>query len=145
MNKKVKKISWMLILILLWLFIIIEIYTTYVDMYNFRQLDKVKFILKDLKRDDKQFFYLKDFNEIYNINLKPIKNCYYLRNYRSEDRISYTFWFKLESFIYKYIYWDNYYIYPKYDLPYTQWCESWIWCYDKTRKNFEYIISNPCN
>jgi hypothetical protein len=83
----IKKILIFIVLI----FIISEIINISTDIYNFKQLEKVKVILKDLKREDKQFFNLKEFNEIYNINIKPITNCYYLRNYITKDRVPYTF------------------------------------------------------
>lgn len=146
-----------LILWLIWLFLINEIYNVYVDMYNFKQLEKVKIILKDLKRENKQFFYLNEFNEIYKSDIMPIKNCYYLRNYKSENRVPYTFWFKLNSYIYIYIYRKDYYIYPKYDLPVSRiafwWCSySFFWGFkcsnsssnDATFNNFYGTISNPC-
>ncbi len=82
--------KWFLIATVIFL-VLHEIYGLTIDIYNFRQLEKVKIILKDLKRTDKQFFYLKDFNKIYNANIQPIKNCYYLRNYSTEDRVPYTF------------------------------------------------------
>lgn len=113
-----------------------------IDKYNFQQLDKVREILKNLKREDKQFFSLKEFNVIYNSDIKPIKNCYYITNYKSEDRIPYTFWFQIESLIYRFIHFSVNYAYPKYDLPYDRICASW--CYDRNKAIFEATISRPC-
>lgn len=149
MKEKLKKLFnskmiTLLFILLICVFTFRELYYIYIDIYNFNQSEKVKLILKDLKREDKQFLYLKDFNEIYNENIKPIKNCYYIRNYSSEDRVPYTLWFKFESIFYKTMYKTQYYVYPKYDIPYKTRCESWIWCYDWNRDNFEYTISNPC-
>lgn len=142
MNKKVKYS-----LIIFWiLFLIWQSYSVYIDIYNFRQLESVKIILKDLKRDDKQFFNLKEFNNIYTINIQPIKNCYYLRNYKWEDRVSFTFWFQLESLIFMWVYKTRYYAYPKYDLPVTKVCTGmYNWrCSDASWNNFRYVISHPC-
>jgi len=147
MKEKVKKIILkiiILILSLVFIYLLIDGKNLYVDMYNFRQLEKVKIILKDLKREDKKFNNLNEFNEIYNVNIKSTRNCYYLRNYKSEDRVLYTFWFKLESYIYIYIYWDKFYAYPKYDLPVEIFCWWWPTCGDINKENFERVISNPC-
>ncbi len=122
MKEKLKQFGkWFLIMTVLFL-VLHEFYGLTIDIYNFRQLEKVKVILKDLKRTDKKFLDLKDFNKIYNANIQPIKNCYYLRNYSTEDRVPYLFGFKLESYIYIYIYQTQYYAYPKYDIPYGQLC-----------------------
>lgn len=115
-----------------------------IDEYNFEQLEKVKDILSDIKREDKQFIDLKEFNDFYKQDIQPIKNCYYLRNYKSEDRVPYTFWFKLESEKYINKYWTEYYAYPKYDLPIARICDTWG-CDDVTRLIFERTISNPCS
>ncbi len=122
-----------------------------IDEYNFEQLTKVKIILKDIKRSDKKFQSLKEFNHIYNADINPIKNCYYIKNYEDNNRVLYTFWFKLESKKYKDKYWligkygTVYYVYPKYDLPYSKVC---FWtkksCTDLAYDHFDTIISNPC-
>ncbi|MDD4151569.1 MAG: hypothetical protein PHR68_03065 [Candidatus Gracilibacteria bacterium] len=96
-----------LILLLIGLFFINESYNIYVDMYNFKQLEKVKIILKDLKISDKRFYNLKGFNEIYKSNIKPIKNCYDIANLKDETKVPYIFGFKLESLIYIYIYMEQ--------------------------------------
>jgi len=72
-----------------------------IDEYNFEQLEKVKDLLKNLKRSDKEFLSLSEFNKLYNAEIKPIKNCYYVKNYASSNRVLYNFWFKLESDKYK--------------------------------------------
>lgn len=145
MNKKVKYS-----LIVLWvLFLIWQSYAVYIDMYNFKQLEKAKPILESIPKDAETFYNLKQFNEIYNANIKPIKNCYSVNNYNWKYR--YKFWFKLESLIYIYIYWDKYYVYPKYDTPKSRlcfWLVVWWWgggCYDDNRLHFETVVSNPCS
>jgi hypothetical protein len=50
-------------------------------MYNFRQLGKVKDVLKDYKKENNYFNNVKQFNEIYKTNIKAIKNCYDISNY----------------------------------------------------------------
>ncbi|EKE28172.1 MAG: hypothetical protein ACD_3C00086G0016 [uncultured bacterium (gcode 4)] len=114
-----------------------------IDEYNFEQLIKAKQILSNIWKDDKKFFTLKEFNQKYNANIKPIKNCYYVSN--SNWGKPYIFWFQLESDKYKSIYWTGYYAYPKYDLPYSKIC---YWtkasCHDFTYNIYEHTISNPC-
>ena len=64
-------------------------------------------------------------------------------------------WFKLESSVFKSMYWTEYYAYPKYDLPVSNFCiwwaeslditeKTWGWCYDANKKAFIRTISNPC-
>jgi len=60
-NKYIKIIS----LMLLW-FILRESYAIYVDIYNFRQLGKAKPYLETIDENTKDFYNLKEFNEIYN-------------------------------------------------------------------------------
>ena len=96
-NKYIKIIS----LMLLW-FILRESYAIYVDMYNFRQLEKAKPYLETIDENTKDFYNLKEFNEIYNAWIKPIKNCYSIN--KNNWKYIYKFWFKLESLIYIYIY-----------------------------------------
>ncbi len=131
-------------IIFLLIFLLYQLVCIYIDIYNFRQLEKVKIVLKDLQRWDKQFRNIKEFNKIYSTDLKPIKNCYYLKNNRSENRVLYNFWFKLESYIYIYIYKTKYYVHPKYDAPYIGKCEMWRGCYDRNRMYIEDLINNPC-
>ncbi len=145
MNKKAKYS-----LISLWiLFLIWQSYAVYIDMYNFKQLEKAKPILESINSNDKEFFSLKEFNKQYNQNITPIKNCYDVNNYNANGE--YMFWFKLESLIYICVYWGKYFAYPKYNLPKGRLC-FWLvvwwwdsWCYDNNRLHFETVVSNPCS
>lgn len=113
-----------------------------IDEYNFEQLEKVKVVLKNIKRTDKKFSSLKNFNNLYNTNIKSIKNCYYIKNYENEDRVLYSFWFKLESDKYIEKFWTKNYMYPKYDLPKDKIC---VWeCVEINRVRFIKTITNPC-
>jgi len=119
-----------------------------IDEYNFEQLEKVKLILDPLDKKSYIINSLDDFNEQFNMNIKPIKNCYYLidKNWFFKDKKWewwYIFWFELESKTYIKKYWTQYFAYPKYDLPMMNMCDGE--CYDNIRQHFEYIISNPCN
>jgi hypothetical protein len=49
-----------------------------IDRYNFEQLEKVESILKNISEKDMHFYNYKQFNDEYNTDIKPIKNCYYL-------------------------------------------------------------------
>ncbi len=100
-----------------------------IDEYNFNQLEKVKTILDKLDKNSYKFDNIKEFSKKFNQEIKPIKNCYFLsdRNRYFDDNNwgwGYIFWFELESNKYTKIYWDNYYAYPKYDLPKGNIC---IW------------------
>ena len=109
-----------------------------IDKYNFSQLEKSKPILDSIYREAKRFYSLKEFNDIYDANIKPIKDCYYVSNSNWNEK--YIFWFKLESLIYKFIkFWENY-AYPKYYLP-TDYACTWgsschydiiFWIFSKT-------------
>lgn len=127
-----------------WLFILSELFALFIDFYNFRQLEKVKVVLKDIKREDKEFYNLKELNDIYNINIKPIKNCYDITKFDNIKKPKYMFWFKLESYIYRNIYWEKYYAYPKYSYDTSRMCTSWVWCYDASMEYFIKTISNSC-
>ncbi len=107
MKEKIKKIVKnkyfkIIVFILLWLFILKESYAVYIDRYNFKQLEKAKPYLEKIDKNTKDFSNLKKFNEIYNVDIQPIKNCYYTSNSNWNEK--YIFWFKLESLIYIYIY-----------------------------------------
>lgn len=126
-----------------------------IDEYNFEQLEKVKAILDPLDKDSYNFNNLKEFNEKFNQNIKPIKNCYYLIDKNSFFRKNkgpwgYIFWFELESNMYIKKYGTKYYAYPNYDLPndsmciWWWWQGDWWWCFDRYRSVFESTISNPC-
>lgn len=145
-NKLFKWIIWSLLII--WLFH--EWYSIYIDSYNFWQLEKAKPILDTIEYEKIEWFgLLKKFNYIYDANIIPIKNCYYVSSFNGNE--SYIFWFQLESIIYKTIYWTKNYAYPKYDKPLSRMCMWWAWpfngawwCRDMSRIWFEEIISNPC-
>lgn len=123
-------------------YVIIDYKNIYVDMYNFWQLNKAKPYLESIDENTKDFSNLKKFNEIYNADIQPIKNCYYTSNSNWNEK--YIFWFKLESYIYIYIYKKNYISFPKYSLPIGKFCGWWP-CVDDINKDiFERITSNPC-
>jgi hypothetical protein len=124
----------------MWIISVEEQENRKIDEYNFEQLEKVKNILKSIKRDDKKFSNLKEFNKQYKTNIKPIKNCYYMSN--SNWNEAYIFWFELYSnkFINKY--WTENYVYPKYDLPKDKVC---VWkCIDVNFIKYIKILTNPC-
>jgi hypothetical protein len=129
-------------ILLLWLFILREIYTINIDIYNFKQLEKAKIILKDLPKESDKFYWLKEFNEKYGANIKPIKNCYDISN--DNWKYPYIFWFKLESILYKIKYSNIFYSYPKYDFEVVNNCIIWGWCFDINYELFSKTISNPC-
>lgn len=132
-----------IVFILLWLFILRESYSVYIDMYNFKQLEKAKPYLETIDENTKDFYNIKQFNERYNAWIKPIKNCYDISNYNW--KYPYIFWFKLESLIYIFIYKKSYFVYPGYDAPIQIFCGWGPECTeDVNRKIFERIISNPC-
>ncbi|MDD2907476.1 MAG: hypothetical protein PHH98_02435 [Candidatus Gracilibacteria bacterium] len=114
-----------------------------IDKYNFEQLEKSKLILNNISTDSKKFFTLKDFNNIYDSDIKPIKNCYYISNSNGKEK--YIFGFQLESLIYKFINFGKNYVYPKYDLPPSYFCGGSRNCSDNMVFNIFYkTISNPC-
>lgn len=134
--------------VLLWVFTINESNSIYVDMYNFEQLKNVQNILNKLDKNSYEFENLKEYNKKFNQNIKPIKKCYFMadRNRFFENNKKdwgYVFWFKLESILYRLEYLDNYYAYPKYDLPYWELCLVNV-CTDGNKNLFRYTISNPC-
>lgn len=144
-QKKIILFLTLIIILLLWL---IEVNNIMIDKYNFQQLEKAKIILDKTPRDAKKFYNLEEFNEQYKAWIVPIKNCYYVRNINWS--YPYIFWFKLESLFYKIKFSQNYYSYPKYDLPISK---IYLWAllnwrisqwYDKNRDNFIHTISNPC-
>lgn len=142
MKEIIKKISFKKILWLFWLILVlIESYNIFIDFYNFSQLKKAKPILESLTWDVKTFYGVNDFNKIYDAWINPIKNCYAINNNNWKER--YLFWFQLESFIFKKIYWVSEYSYPSYDMPFVSAC-FWT-CYDQNLKWFELTISNPCD
>ena len=145
-SKTKKVLIIVLIILLLFIYLLIDWKNLYVDIYNFRQLDKAKPYLETIDKNTKDFYFLKDFKEI---NIKPIKNCYYIRKWNW--KYLYIFWFKLESILLKFLYRTEYYSYPHYDLPVKiSWQPIWItklpdnFNPDSNRRIFESIISNPC-
>lgn len=142
----IKFFIWFLLLLIL-SFILVAIYSfTFekdkiaIDRYNFEQLEKAKPILESIPETDERFYSLKEFNQKYNANIKSIKNCYDISNDNWSEK--YIFWFKLESYIYIYIYRTKLFAYPKYDMPYKNFC---VWeCIDLNKRTFENIISKPC-
>ena len=146
MKNKTKKILITIIIILLlpiFIYLLVDWRNLYVDIYNFWQLNKAKPYLETIDKNTKKFSNLKEFNEIYNAWIKPIKNCYSIDTYNWSE--PYIFWFKLESLLYIYIYKTKYFAYPKYDTPISKFCDWWDECIDDiNRKWFEEIISNPC-
>ena len=143
----IKFFIWFFLLLIL-SFILVAIYSfvfekdkIVIDRYNFEQLEKAKPILESIPETDKNFYSLKEFNEIYNAWIKSIKNCYYVRNYNWDEK--YIFWFKLESLIYIYIYRTKLFAYPKYDLSFVpMYYSGWPW--DRNKNNFIETISKPC-
>ena len=125
-------------LILLVLFIVRELYWIYIDNYNFKQLEKAKPILETIWESDERFFSLNEFNERYNTDIQPIKNCYYVSNYNWNEK--YIFWFQFESLFNMFIYKKNYLAYPKYDIPYGKR----LYYDDYNLFVFEEVISKPC-
>jgi len=121
-----------------------------IDEYNFEQLEKVKEILDPLDKDSYSFDNIWDFNKLYNSNIEPIKNCYYIKDRNWWEK--YIFWFKLESDKYIKKYWVEDFAYPKYDLPVEEVCLwdvgiSWEHineCPDANLTTYQSIISNPC-
>jgi len=144
MKEIIEKISFKKILWFFWLILVLfESYNMFIDFYNFSQLEKAKPILESIDYSKNSFKNINEFNEKYNAWIKPIKNCYDVVSYNWEN--DYLFWFKLESVIYKLIYWDMFYSYPSYDLPVEKLCTWSPKCTeDINRVVFERIISNPC-
>ncbi|MCH2188238.1 hypothetical protein MK079_00210 [Candidatus Gracilibacteria bacterium] len=142
MKEKILKGGKIFLISILGIFILLECYHIFVDTYNFRQLEKAKPILESIPLDAKTFYSLEEFNDQYNAEIKPVNNCYIVSNYSGRE--PYIFGFKLESYLYIYIYGTQYYAYPKYDVPYGQKCVGGIGCYDRNWESFQYIVSHPC-
>ena len=151
-KNKTKKI-WIIILIILlpiFIYLLIDWKNLYVDIYNFWQLNKAKPILESIDKDTKKFYSLKEFNEIYNTDIEPIKNCYDITSFNW--KYQYIFWFKLESKILNLIYSKWYYVSPWYDkdvMLMCAWTMIWPpkvewWCPDRVIRDFIETITNPC-
>jgi len=137
-NKNLKIILWILFFII----ILQQSYAIYLDVYNFKQLEKAKPILESISIDSEKFYYLNEFNDKYNANVKPVKNCYSVWTNNGNEK--YRFSFKLESVLYMYIYKTRYFTYPRYDLPIeSAWCVMWQGC-TTNKDTIISIISNPC-
>jgi len=89
-SKKVKILSFLitLLIIIIITYILVGIYSfTFekdklaIDRYNFEQRDKVKSIIDKDKYYNTSFRDIKQFNSIYNSDIKPIKNCYDITKY----------------------------------------------------------------
>ena len=150
LRKYVKILLFILISFLVWWYLLILWYSYFfeqdkiaIDRYNFEQLEKAKPTLGKIPQEEKKIFTIWEFNKLENINIEPIKNCYYISN--SNWDYTYIFWFKLESLIYKVLYfWENY-AYPRYDMPVHYFCWWSKYCRDDMIWwKFRWIISNPC-
>lgn len=128
LNKQiVKKWLWYIVIFIISIYILVWMYSLAfeqdkleIDRYNFWQLEKVKLILKNVPEKEMDFYTIKKFNEIYNADIKPIKNCYVISDSNWDK--PYIFWFQLESMIYRFIYiWKNY-AYPSYSRPSRRVC-----------------------
>ncbi len=132
-----------------------------IDEYNFSQLEKVKQILKDIPMKEYDFGNVEEFNEQFNADITPIKNCYYIQ--ATNGNISeykniwqwYIFWFKLESRKYQKKHNIEYFAYPEYNLSYWNVCLADLWpgglfdvigttCEDRNWWNFKWRISRLC-
>ncbi|MDR0771809.1 MAG: hypothetical protein LBF15_01820 [Candidatus Peribacteria bacterium] len=97
-----------------------EAYWIYIDKYNFKEFEKAKVVLDTLPVGSEKFTNLKEFNEVYNMNITPIKNCYVMSAYNGD--YPYIFAFKFESLFYTLKYQSWYFVYPKYDWGYFHIC-----------------------
>lgn len=108
-------------------------------------MEEVKKALKNIPEEEMDFHSIGEFNKKYKTNITPIKNCYFISTYNWNK--PYIFWFKLESLIYKFVYFWSNYAYPSYSKPIEQFC-FWVWpngwCTLTTKKPFIDLISNPC-
>ncbi len=127
--------------ILLWIYLLLDGRNIYIDMYNFQQLEKAKPILESIPTDAKKFYTLKDFNDQYKADIKPIDNCYLVNNDSWNQK--YIFWFQLKSKVYKLLYSNYFYAYPKYDIKWSTMCDNYN-CYDASFAYFMSVILHPC-
>lgn len=166
MKKETKKIVITIFMFLVTIIWIIYLYTKYnnieeivnpeeqakieIDVYNFEQLEKIKSILDWLDKDSYSFENLKEFNEKFNQDIKPIKNCYLLSNKNNLylDKDDFIFMVNLHSKDYRKKYKSIYYVYPEYKIQRIEdsLCSPHWWeC--GTDQAFSYyldIISKPC-
>lgn len=151
-NTKLKLVF--ILILMIWYILNILMYENEkikIDKYNFEQLYTFQSIVnkhdfwknitsfEDVKLL-KKFNSLKEFNSMFNSNITPIKNCYYVSS--NNWSYKYIFWFKLESLTYKIKYMSNEYIYPKFD--WNNYCTWWCPRNNPIKYNLEKIISYPC-
>lgn len=82
-KKNPKRIIFFIILILIgyWYYQdSVEQQNRAIDEYNFQQLKGVKSILESIPENSGKFYTLKEFNHLYNANVEPKKDCYYVSN-----------------------------------------------------------------
>ncbi|MDD2907319.1 MAG: hypothetical protein PHH98_01630 [Candidatus Gracilibacteria bacterium] len=118
-----------------------------IDRYNFGQLEKAKSILKNISEDKIEFYSFNNFNEKYNSDITPIKNCYAFSDSNGDK--PYIFGFQLESLIYKFINFGKNYAYPSYNRPNNTIClgkylNGSVGGCTNSRDAFIETISNPC-
>ncbi|MDD2907400.1 MAG: hypothetical protein PHH98_02045 [Candidatus Gracilibacteria bacterium] len=154
MEEKIKKIILKIIILILsiiFIYLLVDGKNLYVDMYNFKQLEKAKIILDNIPETNSKFYNLSDFNKKYGAEIKPIKNCYTVSN--NNGKYPYYFGFKLESKFLNLLYQDGYYVYPGYDIEVVPLCiglsigkpGEQIGCKKKKfSSDFIYTIINPC-
>ncbi|EKE28174.1 MAG: hypothetical protein ACD_3C00086G0018 [uncultured bacterium (gcode 4)] len=151
-SNMLKKIVAYSVILILWLCIIGIGYSLLfeqdeiaIDRYNFEQLEKVKPILEKISKTADRFYSLDEFNKKFGKDIIPKKNCYYVTTDFNWN-YPFIFWFQLESLLYKFLYFWKYYAYPKYDMPYKNFCIwwPWWWCIDWSRQIFETTISHQC-
>ena len=135
MKKILKILLW-----ITWLFIVIQLFFTIVDIYNFSQLKKAIPVLKELPEETKDFYSLKGFNEETGMNIQPIYKCYYISNDTKDD--TYIFGFKIHSLLFQLYQGTNEYAYPYYNKEYWHFCDGK--CYDKAKDIFSRVIDSSC-
>lgn len=120
-----------------------------IDEYNFEQFKKIWNILDKLDKKSYSFNNLKEFNQRFNQDIKPMKNCYFLSS--TEDffwKANYIFLFEIYSKKFNKKYNSTYYIYPEsmYNLIEYSLCEKhWGICSaDIVFSKYMETISNPC-
>ena len=137
--------------ILIFLFLSLVFFETMlvlVDVYNQNRAWKMIKILWNIKPELYKFSSLNDFNKQYHENIVPLLGCFYLVDthlfdwYYPENRKWYVLWVKYHSFTFKFFYTNNYFVYPKYDLPYQNFCDGT--CRDLNKEYFLKVINNFC-
>jgi len=168
---KIKIIIWIIfltILITIWLLLNnykIEQENIKIDKYNFGQLEKVKKILLKIPKEEYNFNNLKEFNQRFKQDIKPIKNCYVLygktdksleisETKKFDSELNYVFLFRIYSKMFINKYNSSYYFYPYYVYPESMYnkiedslcgkdgpgaCAT-----DAVYEDYMKTISNPC-